>query len=325
MDALVASFVPNSECTNAVLVPVANLHGTRAEVRCVDGVQRQLRVKLGHLRIKQVFAMLAAGAITSDVGAVVTAGNSNGDNVAGGSIYSTGGATCDDVGALERRRLRFMPIVNDDASKVLERRRERFSHPVDAHGALASVKAQRAQFAAEQSNKRRIVTHAEGSDDSPASELQSVWEATDKWEAASAHVNTGGHRGHLVWQRNREFHMLNFCGGRRRRGDIELYATADGSHCHTQDRKINGVGGEDLEDPVERERFRQDSFGQYDCAHMSWDCFSWSGALSLPPVAGPVLATWATSRLGLTAIATILMVYRGCPLRCVSVSTIPRR
>jgi hypothetical protein len=197
-----------------------------------------------------------------------------------------------------------MPIVNDDASKALERRRERFSHPVDAHGALASVKAQRAQFAAEQSNKRRIVINADGSNDPPASELQSVWEVTDKWEAASAHVNIGGHRGHLVWQRNREFHMLNFCGGRRRRGDIELYATADGSHCHTQDRKINGVGGEDLEDPVERERFRQDSIGQYDCAHMSWDCFSWSGALSLPPVAGPVLATWATSHLGLTAIAS---------------------
>lgn len=82
-----------------------------------------------------------------------------------------------------------------------------------------------------------------------------------------------------VWQRDRAVHGLNLFGGRRRPGDMQSLAEADGGTCLTQDKKVEGVGDEDLNTAA-----GLDAFGARmratpaDWMHASWDCFSWSPA-----------------------------------------------
>ena len=84
---------------------------------------------------------------------------------------------------------------------------------------------------------------------------------------------------HRTWQRGRAFHGLNYLGGPRRHYDIHSWAELDGSTCFTPDLK----NGQNLDDPVQKEQFRQEAVGAYQWGHFSWPCFSWSPALSLPP------------------------------------------
>ena len=71
--------------------------------------------------------------------------------------------------------------------------------------------------------------------------------------------------------------------GRRRDGDIQSWAEKANEVCWSQDKKIDGAGGEDLNEPAARNNFHIFAMGRFSWGHFSWDCFSWSPALSLPP------------------------------------------
>ena len=262
MDALEAAFTPNHECTEATLVPLENVDGNSKSVVAADGRMLRLRNHVGYRRVQAMRTMKPTGQSMGADGASGTGGidvpvgssrpapneEITGDASAAGDTVEAAGDT---VEAERGRRA----LDGPDEVAQREQRRVRFAHPPDAQRALQDVRAQRTEYAAAGQRLR-----------------------TARLAPTGKRASTD-----LVWERSRGFHGLNFMGGRRRAYDIQSWAELDGSHCWTQDKKVDGPGGEDLERPAEREVFRQDSLGRYDWAHMSWDCFSWSPALSLPP------------------------------------------
>ena len=92
---------------------------------------------------------------------------------------------------------------------------------------------------------------------------------------------------HLKWARPRDTRVgCNLFGGRRRAGDLQSLAEADGEACVTLDWRATGAGKIDLNDAGARAAVRAGA-ASYDWLHASFECFSFSSALSLPPGDAP--------------------------------------
>ena len=265
MDALVAAFAPNRECAEARLVPLAGLDGNSKTAGTFDGgSDLQLRDRVGFLRVQ---AMRAIDLTGRGPRLEVPPGSSDGGSDGGGAGGDGNGAEVGDAPLEEAPGTR--PATAAAGTATLDGRNG--SGGDDSSGAAA---AQRGVHAAAEERARRERRQRFAVPDDGARAALGVKAQREAYAEQLAR--------HRADKRPRR-QGLNLWGGRRRRGDIQWHAEQDGQHCTTQDRKVAGVAGADLNQPGARARFEAFATGRFHWMHASWDCFSWSPALSLPP------------------------------------------
>ena len=140
--------------------------------------------------------------------------------------------------------------------------------------AAGSSQADRAKLAA---RKRRFETPVDA-----AAALNSVRRARRAFSGNMVWTRAGGSTSRnksFEWARPR---ALNLFSGRSRAGDIEDHRRRRGGSCLSIDLK--GAAPYDVDAPGNADALiTRAHAGEFDDMHASWDCATWSAALSLPP------------------------------------------